>query len=269
MQENEQESIKKLIKIVSELRDPEIGCPWDLEQTHSSLIPFVIEEAYEVADAIREHNKNNLLEELGDLLLQVILHAQIATENNHFCFDDVVKEITNKLIRRHPHVFEKKEKIDKKEVSKIWEEIKLSEQKYSLSKSPISDRLRVKTRSQSPIKGAIHISKKAADAGFEWKTINEVWNKYDEEVKELKEALKSKDKINAEKELGDVLFTLINIARWYKLDPDEGLAKTNTTFLNRFAFIESQLEGDINHQSISNLRKLWEKAKKYLAKTLT
>ena len=154
------DSIQELLKVVSKLRHPLNGCPWDKEQTHTSLIPYVIEEAYEVADAIRESNDMDLIEELGDLLLQVILHSQIASENNRFCFDDVVKGIITKLIRRHPHVFKNKEVLTIKEVNKLWNEIKLSDKPLSPSLTPVTDQLKLKTRAQPSIKGAMIISKK-------------------------------------------------------------------------------------------------------------
>ncbi len=261
---NAKAPISKLIQVVSRLRDPQNGCPWDIEQTHSSLIPFVIEEANEVADAIRNGSDENLKEELGDLLLQVVLHAQIAKEEQRFSFDDIANEICSKLIRRHPHVFEKNQSITREEVSKNWEAIKLIEKPSTPSKSPFTDRLRHKIRSQSGLAGATHISKKTADLGFEWETINEVWEKFNEEIDELKQALQSKDISNAQEELGDVFFTLINVARWYGLSPEEGLAGTNKRFLDRFSYIESALDGKLSGQSISKFAELWEAAKKHL-----
>ena len=259
-------AITELIKIVSELRSPKGGCPWDLEQNHKSLIPYLLEEAHEVANAIRNQDDKNLKEELGDLLLQIVLHAQIAQEDNRFSLDDIAKEINNKLIRRHPHVFGNEKLNNSDEVKQSWDSIKMKEKPISPSKSPLSDHLRRKVQSQTAIAGAMEISKKTASAGFEWKTIQDIWKKVDEELKELKQALDKKDLSNAEEELGDVIFTLINIGRWCKLSPEEGLAGCNQRFLNRFSYIESALEGDISKYSLSELSEAWNIAKKTVDK---
>tara|TARA_Y100001968_G_scaffold227209_1_gene209939 strand:- start:373 stop:1185 length:813 start_codon:yes stop_codon:yes gene_type:complete len=258
---NSEEKINKLIEVVSALRDPIHGCPWDQKQTHRSLIPYVLEEAHEVAHAIRGDNANELKEELGDLLLQVILHAQIAKEKKLFNMTDVIDEITEKLIRRHPHVFENKSKVSLKEVEDSWENIKNKERPLNNSKAPISDRLKLKVRSQPSTKAALIISKKVAKNGFDWENIDQIWEKLYEEIEELKDALKSNKKCNAESEIGDVLFTLINIARWNKISIEEGLAKTNQRFLERLAYIEENIEGKLYSQSKKQLEKYWKLAK--------
>ena len=253
--------INKLLEIVSELRDPINGCPWDIKQTHMSLIPYVLEEAYEVAHAIREDNPDELKEELGDLLLQIILHAQIAKEKNLFDITDIIDTITEKLIRRHPHIFQNKAKVSIKEVEESWEQIKNNERPLNNSKTPISDRLKLKIRPQPSTKAALIISKKAAQNGLEWREIDEIWDKLYEELEELKDALKAEQPSKAEAEIGDVLFTLINIARWHKISIEEGLAKTNQRFLERLKFIEENIEGELHSQSKKNLEKFWELAK--------
>ncbi len=258
------ESFAELIKIVSILRDPIDGCPWDLEQTHHSLIPYVLEEAQEVAHAIREETPNELKEELGDLLLQIILHAQIAKENNLFKITDVIEEITKKLIRRHPHVFQTKEKINIKKVKDNWEKIKTKEKPFKNSKSPIIDQLKSKIRAHSATDSALIISKKAAKIGFEWEEIDQVWKKLYEELDELKEELKSNKLKNAESELGDVFFTLINIARLKNLSFEEGLAKTNKRFIERLTYIEEKIKGDFTCQNKEVLEKFWKSAKAHL-----
>jgi len=257
--------IDHLIQLVEELRDPSQGCPWDINQTHSSLIPYVIEESHEVVDAIRNGSDKNLLEELGDLLLQIILHTQIAKEKNKFDFNDVVVEISNKIIRRHPHVFDKKSTLKIEDVEKIWEQMKKKENPSNQSKLPISDGIRKKIRSQPALAGAMYISRKVAKEGFEWKNIDGVMSKVEEELLELKEALKNQNINHAKSELGDVLFSLVNIARWCKLDPDESLAETNQRFLDRFAIVEKSLNGKIGGQSLSTLKIYWERAKKTMA----
>ena len=265
-QVNLNEKIHRLIKVVSALRDPIDGCPWDLEQTHLSLIPYVLEEAHEVAHAIRENNPNELKEELGDLLLQIILHAQIAKEKNLFNLEDIMEIITNKLIRRHPHVFENKEKISIKEVQDSWEKIKEKENPLSNSKTPLSDQLKLKIRPHPSTKAALIISKKVSQNGLEWENIEKIWNKLYEELEELKYALKENKLSEAELELGDVLFTLINIARWNQLSIDEGLAKTNKKFLERLAYIEENTEGELKSHSKDKLKKYWKSAKINLKK---
>ena len=256
------EAIVELMDVVAKLRTPQGGCPWDLDQNHRSLIPYVLEEAHEVVDAIRNQDDENLKEELGDLLLQIVLHAQIAQEGNRFCFEDIAKEINNKLIRRHPHVFGSESLKNSDEANKSWESIKMKEKPISPSKSPLTDHLRRKLRSQSAIAGAMEISKKTASAGFEWQTIEDIWKKVDEELKELKQALEKKDLSNAEEELGDVIFTLINIGRWCKLSPEEGLAGCNQRFLDRFSYVESTLEDDISKYSLNELSAAWKIAKR-------
>ncbi len=258
---NSEEKINKLLEVVSALRDPINGCPWDLKQTHHSLIPYILEEAHEVAHAIREDNPNELKEELGDLLLQIILHAQIAKEKKLFDMTDIIDIITEKLIRRHPHVFQNKAKISIKEVEDSWEQIKNKERPLNNSKTPISDRLKLKIRPQSSTQAALIISKKVSKNGFEWEKIDQIWDKLYEELEELKDALKRDKPWEAETEIGDVLFTLINIARWNKISIEEGLAKTNKKFLERLTYIERNIKGKLHSQSKKKLEKYWELAK--------
>ena len=258
---NSEKKINKLLKVVSELRDPINGCPWDLKQTHLSLIPYILEEAHEVAHAIRTDNPNDLKEELGDLLLQIILHAQIAKEKNLFDITDIIDMITEKLIRRHPHVFQNKVKVSIKEVEDSWEQIKNTERPLHNSKTPISDRLKLKIKPQPSTKAALIISQKASKNGFEWEKCDQIWDKLYEELEELKDALKQENTSEAEAEIGDVLFTLINIARWNKISIEEGLAKTNKRFLERLAYIEENIDGELHSQSKKKLEKYWELAK--------
>lgn len=255
-------AISELVDVVAQLRDPKNGCPWDLAQNHNSLIPFLIEEAYEVVNAIRHEQDKELIEELGDLLLQVVLHAQIAKEEQRFSLKEIAQSIKTKLIRRHPHVFSSTVAKDIKSVKKLWESIKKSEQSLEISKSPISDNLRRKIRSQPALSGAMRISKEISQAGFEWPTINNVFEKVNEEIDELKEAIENNDKEHAEQELGDVLFTLVNVARWCKLDPEEGLASTNIRFIDRFSYIENYLGEELYKASINELKLLWQDAKR-------
>lgn len=258
-------ALSELIAVVAQLRNPEGGCPWDLEQTHASLVPYVLEEAHEVADAIRHGDDAHLKEELGDLLLQVVLHAQIAQEEGRFDLAQIAAGISEKLIRRHPHVFADAEAADSATVKANWEAIKAAEKANDPasepSASPLSDRLAGKVRGQPALAGAMNISKKAAAAGFEWDDIAGVWDKVHEELDELKEAVASGDKAHAQEELGDVLFTLVNVARWCGIDPEAGLAGTNHRFLDRFSRVEAALGGNLQGRSIRELEGLWQQAK--------
>ena len=262
------EAMAQLIAVVAQLRDPVEGCPWDLEQTHASLVPYVLEEAHEVADAIRQGDDTHLAEELGDLLLQVVLHAQIAGEEGRFDLEQISRGISAKLIRRHPHVFGTAQAADSAAVKASWEAIKTAEQAQrqaaldaTTSASPLSDRLADKVRGQPALAGAMTISKRAAAAGFEWEGMDGVWAKVHEELDELKEAVASGDKAHAQAELGDVLFTLVNVARWCGIDPEAGLAGTNRRFLDRFSRVEAALGGDLQGRSIEELEGLWQQVK--------
>ncbi|WP_115125802.1 nucleoside triphosphate pyrophosphohydrolase [Synechococcus sp. GEYO] len=260
-----QEPLRRLENLVARLRDPAEGCPWDLEQTHQSLTPYVLEEAHEVADAIRHGDDQHLKEELGDLLLQVVLHARIAEEDNRFDLNAVAAGISDKLIRRHPHVFADAEARDSAAVRISWEAIKAQEKAgtkaAAISASPLSNQLASKVRGQPALSGAMTISRKAAEAGFEWEDIAGVWSKVNEELEELKDAICSGDKAHAQEELGDVLFTLVNVARWCEISPEEGLAGTNQRFLDRFSRVEAALDGDLEGHSIQKLEELWQQAK--------
>ena len=256
-----QDPLRRLENLVARLRHPAEGCPWDLEQTHQSLTPYVLEEAHEVADAIRHGDDQHLKEELGDLLLQVVLHSRIAEESDRFDLDAVAAGISEKLIRRHPHVFADAKARDSEAVRISWDAIKAQEKAVSVSASPLSDQLASKVRGQPALSGAMTISRKAAKAGFEWEDIAGVWSKVNEELQELKDAISSGDKAHAQEELGDVLFTLVNVARWCEISPEEGLAGTNQRFLDRFSRVEAALDGDLRGHSIQKLEGLWQQAK--------
>ncbi|MEA5442792.1 nucleoside triphosphate pyrophosphohydrolase [Cyanobium gracile] len=268
------EALSELVAVVARLRDPQGGCPWDLAQTHSTLIPYVLEEAHEVADAIRQGDDGHLAEELGDLLLQVVLHARIASETGRFDLTAVARGLVAKLVRRHPHVFDPaaERPDDSEAVRRSWEAIKAAERQQRgratavpgaapPPASPLSDRLAEKVRGQPALAGAMTISRKAAAAGFEWDAMEAVWAKVQEEMDELREAVASGDRAHAQEELGDVLFTLVNVARWCDLDPEEGLAGTNRRFLDRFSRVEAALGGDLGGRPIAELEGHWQAAK--------
>ena len=255
-------ALQNLIEVVAQLRNPDGGCPWDLAQTAESLIPYIIEEAYEAIDAIQSNDQNAITEELGDLLLQVVLQAQIAQENRHFFLEEVAQGITEKLIRRHPHVFGNVEVNSAEEVSQNWEQIKAKEKGENPEQAQLlSNKLHRYARTLPPLTSAMKISIKAAAAGFEWENIEGVWEKFNEELTEFKEALAATDKAHQQAELGDLLFTIINLARWYELDPSKALQGTNQRFIQRLSIMESCAEHPLTTYTIEELEALWQEAK--------
>lgn len=260
-------SLEDLIKVVAQLRDPETGCPWDLAQTPQSLIPYIIEEAYEVVDALQSQDPEAIVEELGDLLLQVVLQAQIASEKNEFNLSEVAKGITAKLIRRHPHVFGDMQVNDVAEVRNNWEKIKAEEKgENQENQELLSNQLKKYLRSLPPLMATHKISTKAAKAGFEWENVDGVWQKFHEEFDEFKTALAEESKENQQAELGDLLFTLTNIARWYDLDCTQALQGTNRRFIQRLSKIESFADRPLCQYSLEELDTLWKQAKVELTK---
>jgi XTP/dITP diphosphohydrolase len=261
-------ALQRLIEVVAQLRSPEGGCPWDLEQTPETLIPYVLEEAYEVVDAIRQGNETAIADELGDLLLQVVLQAQIAREAEQFDLAKVAEGITEKLIRRHPHVFGDVNVSSTDEVKQNWEQIKASEEQAKgeiASEQHLTPRLQRYARSLPPLTAGMKISRKAAAVGFEWENVEGVWEKFHEELGEFEYALQAETKAEQQAELGDLLFTIINLARWYDLDPEAALRGTNDRFIQRFALVESVAERSLADYSLEELEQLWQKAKAKLA----
>jgi XTP/dITP diphosphohydrolase len=257
-------ALQRLIAVVAQLRSPDGGCPWDLAQTPETLIPYVIEEAYEVVDAIRQGNPKAIADELGDLLLQVVLQAQIASESGQFDLKDVAEGITEKLIRRHPHVFGDVEVQSVEEVHQNWEQIKATEE-HPTEPQRLTPRLSRYARSLPPLMAGMKISQKAAAAGFEWENVDGVWQKFHEELAEFQQAIASESKANQQAELGDLLFTLINIARWHELDPAEALQGTNQRFIQRFAQVEAVCDRPLSTYTLDELETLWQQAKSKLA----
>lgn len=262
------EALQHLIKVVAKLRSPDGGCPWDLAQTPQTLIPYVIEEAYEVVHAIESEDQDAIAEELGDLLLQVVLQAQIASDFGHFSLKEVACGITQKLIRRHPHVFGDLEVDGVDQVRHNWEQIKAAEKGKTPEESQLlSSQLSRYARTLPPLMAGMKISKKAAAAGFEWDNAQGVWAKFYEELAEFKQALQTEDKAHQLSELGDLLFTLINIARWYDLNPWEALQGTNQRFIQRLSKMEAFAERPLTDYTLDELEKLWQQAKAQLAES--
>ena len=260
------EALQQLIDVVAQLRSPSGGCPWDLAQTPETLIPYVIEEAYEVVDAIRSGDKNAIAEELGDLLLQVVLQAQIAGEEAQFTLTEVAQGITQKLIRRHPHVFGDVEVQGVEEVHQNWEQIKAAEKGETAAEAGrLSRKLSRYMRTLPPLMAGMKISQKAAAAGFEWDDVEGVWAKFQEELAEFQQAIEQEDKAHQQAELGDLLFTLINIARWYDLDPTDALQGTNQRFIQRLSKMEAVADRPLSNYTLEELEHLWQQAKAQLA----
>lgn len=255
--EKKYKNLEELIDVVAKLRAPD-GCPWDREQTHTSLRPNMLEEAYEAVDAIDENDMAHLREELGDVLLQVLLHSQIASESNEFTLDDVAKELKEKLIHRHPHVFGTAKINNADDVLKTWDKLK-SEEKTE--RKSAMDGL---SRSQAALISAQKISKRAVKTGFEWPNEESLYDCVMSEIEEFKEAEIEKDKNHMEEEMGDILFAIVNLARWNKIDAEQTLLKANKKFEKRFRKMEDLATKPLNNYSFEEFDNLWKQAKKSL-----
>jgi len=265
--------ITRLLEIMAALRTPETGCPWDLEQDFASIAPYTIEEAYEVADAIERGDLADLRDELGDLLLQVVFHARIAEERGAFAFGDVVEAITRKLIRRHPHVFGNVKELSPEEVKSLWDSIKSEEKaarqaerrRMGFAPDPdeagflggIPSALPALTRAQK-------LTAKAAKVGFDWPEASQVIDKIHEELEEVKDAYSSGMRDRIEDEIGDLLFSVTNLARHFDIDPERALRRTNAKFERRFRAVEEALARQgrsLDEASLEEMEALWVAAK--------
>lgn len=254
-------SIHNLLRIMSLLRDKEKGCPWDIEQDFKSIAKCSIEEAYEVVDAIDRGHMDDLKEELGDLLLQVVFHAQMASEQNLFTFDDIVETICKKLVSRHPHVFGEEDAKSAEDVLAIWQNAKDKEEKNKRPKISILDDVPVAFPS---LLRAQKLSKKAAKAGFEWQDTEDVIDKIIEELNEFRDELHSGSREKQDEELGDVFFSVVQLGRRLDLDCEETLRKANNKFYNRFSGmeVESKLKNKtLESLSVSEWEDLWKSQK--------
>ena len=257
---NKLESISKIRKVIKILRDPIDGCPWDLKQDYNSLAPYSIEEAYELVDAIENNDIEEIKKELGDLLLQVILISQVADDKGDFDFDDVANEISKKIIRRHPQIFDKNYN-ENDLPHESWEKIKKLEKNKITNTKNTLDQVE---KNIPTLLRSLKIQKKAASLNFDWENETQVLNKIDEEIHELKDALKVNNKKMIEEELGDLFFTIINLSRRLNLDPEQTIRKANKKFITRFNEMENFIED--NKLKWHNLKKhdfknLWNKVK--------
>jgi len=264
--------ISRLIEIMAALRNPETGCPWDIEQDFESIKPYTLEEAYEVADAIERKDMDDLCDELGDLLLQVVFHARMAEEAGEFSFGDVVEAITRKMIRRHPHVFARSDADTPDAVKKQWDEIKQAEKREraerrarrGMSEDFKAGFLGSVQRSFPALTEALKLQERAAKVGFDWSAPEPILDKIEEEVDELRVALHEGDKSKVSDELGDLIFAVVNIGRHVKADPEQALRGTNTKFRRRFNHIETVLDAggeSLEAASLERMEEIWQAAK--------
>ena len=248
---------KEFSDFVSIVRRLRHECPWDREQTHQSIRHSLIEEAYEVVEALDENNLDELRKELGDLLLHVVMHATIAEQAKEFTLQEVIDGISDKLIRRHPHVFATKRTMDSHEVKRNWEKLKMAEGRESV--------LEGVPKHLPALQRAMRVQDRAAKVGFDWKKRKDVWKKVEEEVGELKKTLRTKNKKRQEEEFGDFLFALVNYARFIDVNPENALRSTIEKFTRRFRYIETELKKagkDIHDSSLEEMDEHWNRAKR-------
>jgi nucleoside triphosphate diphosphatase len=262
--------ISCLLEIMAALRTPVTGCPWDLEQNFATIAPYTIEEAYEVVDAIARGDLDDLRDELGDLLLQVVFHARMAEEQNAFAFGDVVEAITRKMIRRHPHVFADNDgRLAPSHVKEVWDRIKAEEKAERAARRPAEEAthqslLSTVKAGQPALTRAMELQRKASTVGFDWNDPRAVLHKIREEADEIEAALDRNDTEELAEETGDLLFALVNLARHVGADPETALRATNAKFERRFGFIERALAAQgssLEDASLAEMDVLWNEAK--------
>jgi len=276
--------MKKLLDIMAALRDPKSGCPWDIKQTFNTIIPYTLEEAYEVADAIEHGSMSDLKSELGDLLFQVVFYAQMANEKGDFDFNDVVDAVSEKLVNRHPHVFGDVNCKDESELNEAWEQAKAGERNVQLANQQSaheilnSEKLSRDHSSQKALildgvakalpalKRAQKLQKRAAREGFDWQSVEPVLEKIEEEIRELREAMQKQDLLHMKEEMGDVIFSCVNLSRHINVDAEESLRACNQKFEQRFGCIEKTLNQQnkrVKDCSLDELEVLWVEAKRH------
>ena len=257
----------QLLDIMQRLRDPENGCPWDVKQDFSTIAPYTIEEAYEVADAIARENMADLKDELGDLLFQVVFDAQLASEQDSFDFNDVHQYVCDKMLRRHPHVFADVEIRDEVHQTQVWEDYKTEERKQKGEHS-LMDGI---PAGMAELQRAVKLQKRARKVGFDWGSAEPVMDKFDEELAEMRAAIASKDHDAMEDELGDLLFVATNLARKLDIDPGTALRRSNAKFEQRFWAMEESAGGheSLDSMNLDEMEELWQNTKKQLGANKT
>ncbi|MGV6874904.1 nucleoside triphosphate pyrophosphohydrolase [Pseudochelatococcus sp. B33] len=264
--------IGRLLDIMAALRTPDTGCPWDIEQDFSSIAPYTIEEAYEVADAIERGDLDDLQDELGDLLLQVVFHSRMAEEQGAFAFGDVVQAITEKLIRRHPHVFGDARDLSPDEVKAVWASIKAEERRLKAARRPLPSLASAPEsvldgvpRNMPALARAEKLQSKAARVGFDWADTTDVIAKIREELDEVEQALAAGEKAAVREEIGDLIFAVANLARHLGVDPETATHATNAKFTQRFKYIEQNIEKTgkaLADSTLDEMEALWQEAKR-------
>ena len=256
------ESLRNFAELISNinlLKNKKYGCPWQNMQTHETLIPYLIEESHEFIDSIKNNDNENMKEELGDLLLQIMLHSEIGREKNLFSIKDVINSLNNKIKSRHPYIFKKRKKVSIEEAKQIWKDMKIKNKSNQTKKGVLSN---LQSEYLTPIEEAEQINFQIEKYGFKWDNKNEILDKLHEEIEELKLAIKIEDDINIEEEFGDILFTLVSLSKYLKINPYKALKYANEKFKQRFSIIEKILGDKIFYQSNQKLRDLWNLAKK-------
>ena len=260
------ENFKNLMTNIKLLKDKNWGCPWQKIQSHESLIPFLTEESYEFINAIYEKDTNNICEELGDILMQIMLHAEIASEEKEFELKDIIHKLNIKITTRHPYIFKKKEKVSLKKSQEIWASIKNLEKANYAKEAKISTRLNEEIKCLPARLGTEKIVETVKQKGFKWERSDQIFEKLHEEINELKEAIQKQGKSEIIEEFGDIYFTLINISHYLEINSEEALQKGNKKFLERFSIIEEHTGDNMNKQTSKDFKRLWEIAKKTIIK---
>lgn len=256
--------IERILAVMAQLRNPDGGCPWDLEQNYRTIAPYTIEEAYEVADAIEKNDMAGLKEELGDLLLQVVFHSQMASEEQLFDFNGVANGIADKMVRRHPHVFGDASHRNADEQTDAWEALKAQERAQKADGGAVSILDDVPTALPASTR-ALKLQKRAARVGFDWDDKQSVLDKMSEEIEELAAELAQQEQPNSarvEDEFGDLMFCVVNLARHLKVDPEAALRRTNAKFERRFRHVEQSIGKPMNEATLNEMEALWVEAKK-------
>jgi len=254
---------EELLNNIHKLKDKNYGCPWQKIQTHKSLTPYLLEESYELINAINNNNFINIKEELGDILLQVLLHCEIGLEEKNFILKDVISLLNTKIKNRHPYIFKKKKKVSLDEAKTIWTQIKKKEKLYQEDKK-ISSILLNKLKYLQPTTATKQINYEVEKFGFRWQNLNQILDKMAEEIEELKKAIKNSNKNNIREEFGDIYFTLISLSLFLEINHEDALRDANKKFLSRFSFIEDYKNAKIKNNSLLDFNKLWSLAKKTL-----
>ncbi|NBI12301.1 nucleoside triphosphate pyrophosphohydrolase [[Haemophilus] felis] len=257
-------NIQDFVQLIAQLRNPNGGCPWDLKQTYQSMIPCLTEETYEVIDAIEKQDMTNLREELGDLLLQVVFFSQLATEDQHFTFDDVVNDVAEKIVRRHPHVFGDKSATNEEEALQNWNAIKAQEKQKSGQGTTVLSVLDNVPLAFPALMRAEKLQKRCAKVGFDWQSLDPVFAKVLEELDEVKVEVEQRNQAKIAEEMGDLLFAVVNLARHLTVAPEQALRAANSKFERRFRAVERRVAEQnraVEDCSLTELDQLWDEAK--------